>query len=129
MMQHPTNRRSVLLAAVAVVGAVSAQAATISGTVEFEGGATVPKGEIEIYVDDPAATDDARQRPAETRIESDGGSRAIDFTLASPTSLTASPGIQVIARLERPDGWLLARGSAQVEDGSALYIVLHTVMY
>jgi hypothetical protein len=128
-MQHPANRRTMLLAAAAVAGAVSAQAATISGTVEFEGGATVPKGEIQIYVDDPAATDDARQRPLEIRIESDGGSRAIDFMLAPPTSLTASPSTQVIARLERPDGWLLARGSAQVEDGSALYIVLHKIMY
>ena len=36
---------------------------------------------------------------------------------------------QVVAELQRADGWLLARGSAQVEGDLAVEITLYTVMY
>lgn len=133
-MKRLASRRTVLSAAgaaavAAVAGTVSAQPADISGTVGFEGGAVIPGGEIEVYVEDPAARDDARHRAARTRVRSDGGSRAIDFALSPLTGSTASSRAQIVARLERSDGWLLARGSAQFAVGSPVHIVLHAVMY
>jgi len=133
-MKRPTDRRTVLktagAAAVAVVaGAVAAQSADIRGAVTFEGGKAIPEGFLEIYLEDTAIQDNARRRAAETRIESDGGSKAIEFSLSPPASSTASPTLQIVARLERADGWLLARGSAQVEAGAAVNVTLNTVMY
>lgn len=116
-------------AVAAVAGAGSAQPAGISGTVEFEGGAAIPKGEVEIYVEVPTARDDALNSPARTRVESDGRSTEMDFSLTSPEDATTSPRPRVVARLERADGWLLARGSAQFETGSPVRVVLHPVMY
>lgn len=112
-----------------VAGKVPAQSADINGVVEFEGGAPIPKGEIEIHVEDPTTQDDVRQGASTTRVRSDGASRTIDFTLSSSTSSAASLGAQIVVRLERADGWLLARGSAQLQIGSPVYITLHTVMY
>ena len=40
-----------------------------------------------------------------------------------------APTQQIVARLEREDGWLLARGSAQIEPGAPVEITLFTVMY
>lgn len=134
VMRHPANRRTVLMAAgavavAAVAGTASAQSADISGTVEFEGGAVIPEGEIDIHVEGPAVEDDARRRTAKTRVRSDGTSRTIDFALSLPTSSTASPRTRIVARLERADGWLLARGSAQIGIDPPVTIVLHTAMY
>jgi len=116
-------------AVAAVAGAGSAQSTGVSGTVEFEGGAAIPKGEVEIYIEASAAQDDALHPPAMTRAESDGRSGAIDFSLTLPADATASPRPRVVARLERADGWLLARGSAQLEIDSPVRVVLHPVMY
>ena len=81
-MKRPTDRRTVLktagAAAVAVVaGAVAAQSADIRGAVTFEGGAVIPKGHLEIYLEDTAIQDKARRRAAENahrkrrRVEGD----------------------------------------------------------
>jgi hypothetical protein len=37
--------------------------------------------------------------------------------------------LQIVARLERADGWLVARGSARFEAGSPVYVTLSAVMY
>jgi hypothetical protein len=120
-MNRPTDRRTVLMTGVAAVaaaaGPVAAQSADIRGAVTFEGGAVIPEGHLEIYLDAPAIQDNARRRVAKTRIKSDGGSKAIEFSLSAPASSMGSPTLQVIARLERADGWLLARGSARLEAG------------
>jgi hypothetical protein len=34
-----------------------------------------------------------------------------------------------VARLERADGWLVARGSAELEAGSPVSVTLNAVMY
>jgi hypothetical protein len=34
-----------------------------------------------------------------------------------------------VVRLERADGWLLARGSARIEAGAPVEVTLNTVMY
>jgi uncharacterized lipoprotein YbaY len=133
-MKRPTDRRTILMAAGAAAVAVAAgtvaaaQSTDIRGAVTFEGGAVVPKGHLEIYLEDPAIQDKARRRAAKTSVKSDGGSKTIAFSLSMPSS-TASQTLQIVARLERADGWLVARGSAQFEAGSPVHVTLNTVMY
>jgi uncharacterized lipoprotein YbaY len=134
VMRRPTNRRTVLLTAgvasvAAAVGPVAAQSPDIRGAVMFEGGTVIPEGYLEIYLEDPATNDSARRRAAKTRIKSDGGSKSIAFFLPPPTNTTASPTLRIIARLERGDGWLVARGSARFEAGSPVNLTLNAVMY
>ncbi len=133
-MKRPTDRRTVLVTAgaaavAAAAGPVAAQSTDISGEVTFEGGAAIPKGHLEIYLEDPAIQDKARRRAAKTRIESDGGSKEIAFSLSRPASSADSPTLRIVARLERADGWLVARGSARIEAGSPVHVTLNTVMY
>lgn len=133
-MKRPTDRRTVLMAAgvaavAAAAGTAAAQSTDIRGAVTFEGGAVIPKGHLEIYLEDPAIQDKARRRAAKTSVKSDGGSKTIAFSLSLPASSTASSTRKIVARLERADGWLLARGSAQFEAGSTVYLTLNTVMY
>ena len=128
------DRRTVLMtvgaAAVAVAaGPVSAQEADIRGAVTFAGGAAIPEGQLRIYLEDPAVQDKAQRRAAETRIESDGGSKTMEFSLSTPASPTGSPTQRIVARLERADGWLLARGSTQLKAGSPVHVTLNVVMY
>lgn len=134
VMKRPTDRRTVLMAAgvaavAAAAGTVAAQSTDIRGAVTFEGGAVIPKGHLEIYLEDSAIQDKARRGTAKTRVKSDGGSKTIAFSLSLPASSTASPTLQIVARLERVDGWLVARGSAQFDVGSPVYVTLNTVMY
>jgi uncharacterized lipoprotein YbaY len=101
----------------------------MNGTVTFEGGKTIPEGHLEIYLEDRAVDDTALRRLAETTIDSDGGSETIAFTLSPSASFAPSPALQIVARLERADGWLVARGSTQLDTGLPVTIVLNTVMY
>ena len=133
-IRRTTDRRTVLVAAgVAAVAAaavpVAAQSADIRGSVTYAGGAAIPKGHLEIRLEEPAIEGGARRLAAATRIESDGGSKEIPFSLSAPASAGALPTLQIVARLERGDGWLIARGSARVEAGSPVAVTLNTVMY
>jgi hypothetical protein len=134
VMKRLTDRRTVLIAAgTAAVAAATLQAAAqpadFRGTVTFKGGAVIPKGRLEIYLEDPAIQDKAQRRTAKMRIDSDGKSKAVAFSLAMPSGLAASPTQQIVVRLERADGWLLARGSAQVRTGSPAQVALSAVVY
>ncbi|MCV9961762.1 hypothetical protein OIU34_07585 [Pararhizobium sp. BT-229] len=137
-MKRPTDRRTVLMtvgvAAVAAVagsgaGSVAAQSTDIRGAVTFENGAVIPEGHLDIYLEDPAVQDSARRRTTETRVQSDGGSKMIAFSLTPPASSSASPTLRIVARLERADGWLVARGSTQFKAGEPVNVTLNTVMY
>ncbi|MGF9763161.1 hypothetical protein AAII07_49270 [Microvirga sp. 0TCS3.31] len=133
-MKRPTDRRTVLLAAgaaavAAAVGPVTAQPADIRGAVTFEGGAVIPEGFLEIYLEDSAIRDKSRRRVTKTRVKSDGRIKSIAFSLSLPASATASPTLQIVARLERADGWLVARGSAQSAAASPVYVTLNAVVY
>lgn len=133
-MKRLTDRRTVLIAAGAAAVAVTtrqaaAQSADFSGTVTFKGGAVIPKGRLEIYLEDTAIQNKAQRRTAKTQIESDGKSKAMAFSLATPAGLAASPTLQIVARLEREDGWLLARGSAQANMGAPAIVALSAVVY
>jgi hypothetical protein len=134
LMKRTTDRRTVLMSAgVAAVAAAAgpgvAQAADIRGAVGFAGGAVVPEGDLRIYLEDPAVQDKARRRAAETTVKSDGKSKTMAFSLSPPATATSSPTLRIVARLERADGILLARGSAKVEAGSPVSVTLNTVMY
>jgi hypothetical protein len=133
-MKRPAGRRAVLIAAGTAAVAVAArpaavQAAELRGSVVFEGGAAIPEGRLEIYLEDPAIQDKARRRAAETRIESDGKSKAVSFSLTPPAGWATSPTRRIVARLERADGWLLARGSAPASASSPVQVALGAVMY
>lgn len=131
-MKRPTDRRTVLVTAgaaavAAAAGPAAAQSTVVRGAVTFEGGAAIPKGELVIYLEHPATQGSARRRVAETRIESNGASEVIAFSLSSSTSPTGT--LQIVARLERADGWLVARGSAPFDAGSSANVTLNTVAY
>jgi len=133
MMTRPTDRRTILITGVAAVaaaaGPAAAQLSDMRGTITFEGGVAIPEGHLEIYLEDPSIQDSAQRRVAKTQIKSDGGSKAMSFSLSVPTGSTASPTLRIVGRLERDDGWLVARGSARVEAGSHVHLTLKTVMY
>jgi hypothetical protein len=133
-MKRPIDRRTVLVAAGAVpvaaaAGTVAAQATDIQGAVVFESGADVPEGVLVIYLEDRAAKGGEPRRRAEMRLRSDGKSKTVAFSVASPAAAIASPNLQIVARLERADGWLVARGSAPFEAGSPVRVTLKPAMY
>lgn len=134
-MKHPTSRRAALLAAgllatgtAALTNPVAAQSTDVSGTVKFAGDTVVPKGHIVIYVEG-AAVPEGGALAVKTQLKSDGGAKAIPFSLSLPASVAASPIPLIVARLERADGWLLARGSARLKADRPVAITLNTVMY
>lgn len=124
-MTDPTDRRAVLTvagaAALAAAAGPAVAQADIHGVVTFEGGAVLPEGELVVSLADRANPDAA----SGGRIPSDGATRSIAFSLPSP----ASPTARIVARLERADGWLLARGSASAAAGAPVSITLRTVVY
>ena len=133
-MKRPTDRRTILIAAGAVAfaaatGAAAQQSVDVAGAVNFKGGAVIPRGHIEIYLEDPAIQDNAQRRIAKTYVESDGGSKTIAFSISLPAGSAASPTLQIVARLERSDGWLVARGSAQIRALSPVSVTLKEAIY
>lgn len=133
-MKRPTDRRTMLMtvgavAVAAVAGSVAAQSADIRGAVTLKSGAVIPEGHLEIYLEDPAIQDAAQRRTVETRIESDGRLGAIAFSLTLPAGSSPSSTLRIVARLERADGWLVARGSTKLEAGQPVNLTLNTVTY
>lgn len=133
-MKRPADRRAVLMivgaaAVAAVAGSVAAQSTDVRGAVTFESGAIIPEGHLEIYLEDRAVRDIAQRRMAETRIKSDGGAKTIAFSLPLHKRSSASPTLRIVARLERADGWLIARGNTQFKAGEPINLTLNTVIY
>lgn len=133
-MKPPVNRRTLLIAAGSAVVAVfartvSAQSQVVRGAVTYTSGEVIPKGQINIQIAEPSIQDGARQGSVETKVNSDGKSETISFSLVLPSRLTSSHKMEVVAHLERDDGWLLARGSAPLALGDPVSITLYTAMY
>jgi hypothetical protein len=133
-MKTPINRRTLFMAlgsaAVTVAaGTVSAQSEDLLGAIKFEDGKAIPEGLIEVYLEDTDGRSEDQSRNSQTHLKSDGGSKTIAFSLPLPAGFTALSAVQIVAHLERGDGWLLARGSAQIDAGVPLDIILNTVMY
>ncbi|WP_237028966.1 hypothetical protein [Phaeobacter porticola] len=92
------------------------------------GDAKTPKGRITISLSNPGQP--GTSDPAlEFDLISTGRAKRIDFTLSSAALSVLSPTRQVVARLERADGWLIARGSTTLPTGSPIHITLNKVMY
>ena len=135
-MKRMTNRRAALLAAglltagsPALAGTVAAQSRDIRGTVIFQGDELVPKGRVRIYLEDTASANRKALSAVQAQLKSNGGTKAIGFSLPLPASAAASPTLLIVAQLERQDGWLLARGSTKVKPDRPVEITLNTVMY
>lgn len=135
-MKRQTNRRKALLAAgllvagsTAVTQTTAAQPTDITGTVRFESGAEIPKGHIKIFLRDPKSQTKMRELVAKTQLKSIGKFKSLVFSVSLPTNASATPTQQIVARLERADGWLLARGSAKLRKDAPVDITLYTAMY
>lgn len=130
-MKRLADRRGILLAAATAAVALGALAdsprsSEIAITIGFDGGAAIPKGRLAVYLEGPA---DRQHTAARADAESNGGSSKISLALPLPPGTAMTSPQQVVAELQRADGWLLARGSAQVENGLPVEITLYTVMY
>lgn len=133
-MKRLADRRAVLLGVATAAVAMGAKADTgpatgVEVTVGFEGGGFVPPGQLAVYLDGPGGQEGARPLAARTHSESEGGSREISVSLSLPARMDMSSPPQIVARLQRPDGWLLARGSAQLDGDAPVFITLYTVMH
>ncbi|WP_040173496.1 hypothetical protein [Phaeobacter piscinae] len=132
-MPHHPHRRALLLGAAgfaltALTYRAKAQSEVVQGRLIFAGDAKIPKGRITISLSNsgqPGTSDPA----LEFDLISTGRAKRIDFTLSSAALSALSPTLQVVARLERADGWLIARGSTKLPAGSPLHITLNQVMY
>jgi hypothetical protein len=128
-MPHP-DRRSILAAAsaalLALAGPARAESVGIAGTVAFADEAPIPKGRLRIVLDVPGS--EAPEPAPSAELVTDGKATAVDFALTRPDGANPA-GLRVVARLEREDGFLLARGSAPVEPGTPVHIILRIVMY
>ncbi|NHF73491.1 hypothetical protein [Paracoccus xiamenensis] len=129
-MKRMTDRRTILLAAgttaaAAVASGVVAQSPDIRGTVTYEGGAPIPKGRINLAIEGAAV---AKAAGSATQMDSDGKAGAVEFSMSLPARASAAP-TEIVATLERADGWLLARGSAPFTPGEPVAITMYAVMY
>lgn len=133
-MKPPVNRRTLLIAAGSAVVAVfartvSAQSQVVRGAVTYTSGEIIPKGQINIQIAGSSIQDSQQHGEVETKVNSDGKSETISFSLVLPSRLTSSHKMEVVAHLARDDGWLLARGSAPLAIGEPVSITLYTAMY
>ena len=134
VLKRPTDRRTVLIVAgvaalAAATGTSSAQTTDLVGEIRFTHDTVIPAGQIEVYLEDLAVQDRALRRVAETRVNSDGASKMIGFSLSRPASLTDTPTLQIVVRLQRADGWLIARGSTPIDVNAPVQVTLNEVMY
>lgn len=107
--------------------AIAAQTRTIVGTLSYPDKKIIPKGQVEVFLkgNDVNADPDS----VKTLLTSDGSLQYITFSLELPADTQISKVSQVVARLKREDGWLLARGSANLTTRTPINITLNTVMY
>ncbi|EEA96930.1 hypothetical protein [Pseudovibrio sp. JE062] len=136
-MKTKVTRHSALLAAGLAISAVStnaetvkSQPKTISGTITYAGDEAIPKGQIKIFLKDSETQSKSQVSTSKTQLISTGKAKTLAYTFAMP-SKTKDYQMQLIeVRLERADGWLLARGSEKVRGGeTSTDVMLYKVMY
>ena len=101
----------------------------MNGIVTCEGGKAIPEGVLKVYLEDTTIRDASLRRIAQTQLESDGQSASLPFVLTPAAAVNGAASLEVVARLERPDGWLLARGSARFDASGQASVTLNTVTY
>ena len=133
-MNDQLKRRTLMLGVGAVLMARQAHSEPspdIQVILTFEGGNQIPKGSIDIMLEDPAMADKTARQNMTWRVTSTGKDRkiAVPVPVPSPAARTGSGTAQIVAQMTRADGWLLARGSARFQTGQPIEITLHQVMY
>ena len=133
-MTGQRNRRALLNASgvaivLTLISPAMAHAQDIRGTVSFENGAAIPQGLVKVYLSDPGRQNNAQHGTDLVTLESNGKSTALSFILPSPINQPTSSTLQIVAHLERPDGWLLARGSSKLRLARPAQITLSKVLY
>ena len=102
----------------------------IHGEVTYSTGGAIPEGYLKIRLEDPSGGSKAERRIAEVHVKSSGAVDAEPFTLKAPRSrVEGTTQLEVVARLEREDGWLIARGSERIRGTEPVSVTLNTVMY
>lgn len=132
-MTRTTDRRVLLASAggaafLAATTGLSSASGGLQGTVEFEGGAKIPEGRLVVSLDIPDLATGTRAAQPRLDMTSDGAAKVLGFTLPARSDAIGQGG-EIVATLERADGWLLARGSASVAAKEPLRITLYKVMY
>lgn len=137
LVEHPFIRRGLAgLTGVAVAGVmvltiaagtVEAQMSSVSGAITYPDGKAIPEGVLKIQIED-LATGNAVADIGEVQIKSRGADKSVAFALP-PLAAKSSGNLEIVARLERADGFLLARGSAPYEAGAPVTVPLSTVQY
>ncbi|WP_372573655.1 hypothetical protein [Ruegeria jejuensis] len=133
-MSCTPDRRIIWIAASAlavsvIAPPVGAQTKDIRGSILYEDNGKIPEGRVFIYLENPAVQYKTRAIVPKTSVNSDGKSRVIEYSFSWPARLKASPELRVVARLERDDGWLIARGSAPFKTGAPAKITLNQALY
>ena len=133
-MNDHLKRRTLMLGVGAVLMARQAHSEPsrdIQVILAFEGGNQIPKGSIDITLEDPAMADKTALQDMTWRVISTGKDRKITVPVPvpSPAARTGSGTAQIVAHMTRADGWLLARGSARFQADQPIEITLHQVMY
>ncbi|WP_378949261.1 hypothetical protein [Paracoccus sp. R86501] len=133
-MTHRITRRTMMLglgatSVLMAAGSFASQPRDIDIVLTFEGDADIPKGRIEVFLEDPAFPKLTGSRAAKAQVTSTGGNRKIAFSIPMPADIAASPTLQVVAQMTRKDGWLIARGSNRFQAGLPTDVTLFTVMY
>lgn len=133
-MTGDANRRTVIATLGAGALAAGVQPTTaepvIHGDVTYAGGAPIPAGYLKVRLDDLRVKNKAQRRLAEVHIRSNGRSERVPFSLNAPASRLANASqLELVARLEREDGWLLARASSHYTAGEPASLTLNAVMY
>ncbi|MFS4580649.1 hypothetical protein [Phaeobacter sp. C3_T13_0] len=117
------------MAKVGVAYAAASQPNRVQGVVAFAGGDKIPKGRITLLLPDHGFPEVSGKDVAQISLYSDGNAEQIDFSYLPKQRFNDTQTQQIVARLERADGWLIARGSAKLQEGSSVHITLGTVMY
>ncbi|QUS57148.1 hypothetical protein [Pseudovibrio brasiliensis] len=136
-MKTKVTRHSALLAAGLMISAVStnaeavkSQLKTISGTITYAGNEAIPKGQIKIFLKDSQTQSKSQVTASQTQLISTGKAKTLAYSFVMPTKAIASQAQLVEVRLERADGWLLARGSEKVRaERTPTDVMLYKVMY
>ncbi|MFS4438009.1 hypothetical protein ACMA5I_07330 [Paracoccaceae bacterium GXU_MW_L88] len=114
-----------LTTGVALTDRAVAQTA-LDATLVSANGEAIPEGEIVIVFEGAESELQSRRAAPAMRFKSEGGAKAVKVSLPAVPS---GENVQIVARLERADGWLLARGSAKLRGDGPVEVMLHQVMY
>lgn len=102
----------------------------VSGAITFAEHAKIPKGELKLFLRETSQSHSKIELKLQDPLKSSGTVKSYAFMASLPKTLHSVTPLQLIAQLERSDGWLIARGSVLVSNIKAQQnITLFPVMY